>query len=72
MFTAQWNIENYFAPLFVWLSCEILKWIFVQIVEHIKKAHFLLAKCARMRYITQALRGMGEFTITSYQDLFGS
>ena len=37
MFTTQWNIENYFAPLTVWLTCEILKWFIVQIVEHIKK-----------------------------------
>lgn len=42
MFTTKWNIENYFAPLLVWLTCEILKWFFVQIVEHIKKPLFFI------------------------------
>lgn len=30
MFTLQWNIENYFAPLAVMLTGEILMWFFVQ------------------------------------------
>lgn len=44
MFTLQWYIENYFVPLAVVLTGEILKWFFVQIVEHIKKPHFFIDK----------------------------
>lgn len=42
MFTLQWNMENFIAPLAVVLSAEILTWGFVQIVEHIKKPHFFI------------------------------
>jgi len=55
MFTAQWNVENFIAPLATMLCAEILKWIFVQIREHIKKLKFFLDFLKVSQYINQAL-----------------
>ena len=46
MFTLQFNIEHVFAPLADLLVdviiADFLKWVFVQIAEHIKKPNFFI------------------------------
>lgn len=68
MFTSQWYVEYYFAPMLVWLSCEILKAFFVQIVEFIKKTHFILAILLRKQYISPAARRAPVKWHTSWYD----
>lgn len=42
MFTSQWNIEHVFAPLVVVIIADFLRWVFVQVAEHIKKPNFFI------------------------------
>jgi hypothetical protein len=69
LFTSQWNIENFFAPLAVMLTGEILMWFFVQIVEHIKKPHFFIDKRDFVRYPMLALQ---KSIRTFYDDVFST
>lgn len=58
MFTMKWILENLIAPLVVAFVFDILKQIFkpnfVQIVEHIKKRHFLVDMQGFTQYYLQA------------------
>ena len=55
MFTLKWILENLIAPLVVALIVGILKQIFVQIVEHIKKRHFGVDMQGFAQYHMQAV-----------------
>ena len=51
----EWIVENLIAPLVVALIVEILKQIFVQSIEHIKKRHFLVDMQCFAQYHMQAV-----------------
>ncbi len=54
MFCVQWIAENLLAPLIVSIVVEILLLNFMEIVEHIKKAHFFLDSGLQFGYYSRA------------------